>query len=147
MSSVQFLRYFLIFLAFSLSLASYDACSAESAMTWQVSPAYESTSNVNDSKLVVKDDSNTERTIYDGSFAVLIIEKNYKNGWSSPVLEGSRSEKMLIETLEKRGFHVLAWENLTGKQLLATLDDVLFNIGYRDDNRLFFYGSICIPGS
>lgn len=122
----------------SLSLYSCQVLAQDRKMTWSVSPTYE-TSQKGSTALIIKDSSGVDRTIYDESYAVLIIEEHYSNGWSSPIIQGERSASIIRKALEIRGYHVLVWRDLKGEQFQTTLNEILSNIGYRNGSRLFFY--------
>jgi len=126
------------FITLCLSLCSWQALAQDRGMTWSIPPAYE-TPQKGSTALVIKDSSGIDRTIYDESYAVLIIEERYSNGWSSPIVQGERSASIIRKALEVRGYHVLIWRDLKGEQFQTTLNEILSNIGYRNGARLFFY--------
>jgi hypothetical protein len=126
-------------LAASLSPSYWDTPAVgKTGMVWTTPPAYE-TANDSDSSFEIVDGSGQKRRMYDQSYAVMIVEGRYTMGWTSPEKEGERSSALLKDALEKRGFHVLLWKNLTGGQFQTNLNEIVSNIGYQSDARLFFY--------
>jgi WD40 repeat protein len=110
------------------------------AMSWSVAPSYETSGDPKDTPLILKDASGSGRRMYETSFAVLFVEGAYNSGGWNPVSDAaSKSENLLIKKLEMFGFHVLVWRDLSGAGMRSVLDDMLANIGYLDDARLFFY--------
>ena len=130
-------------LLFLATCAAY--CPAQSALThlsqWTTQPSYETVSADNSSTaFTIEDDNHIEHVFYNESYAILIIEGAYQNpGWTKVVNPGRQNEKLLRNSLEQRGFHVLVWRDLTGKQLRSTLNEAFSNLGYGQNSRLFFY--------
>jgi TPR repeat protein len=107
-------------------------------MKWRVPPSYE-TQGRDNTQLVIPAKSGSQPILYDESHAVLIVEGAYKGGWTAVSDPAARSEALVKAKLESLGFHVLVWRDLSGDQLRVVLDEMLSNIGYRDEARLFFY--------
>lgn len=131
---------------FASWLTSLALCSTHSfsiaqspAMVWSKTPNYETRVSGSTMPLVVRDMAGLDRRLYDDSFAVFFIERNYGNGWTSPRAEADRSSRLLQKALESRGYHVLIWNDLSASAMRATLADVVANIGHINDARLFFY--------
>lgn len=107
---------------------------------WRIAPSYESRGLLSETALIVRDREGLERTLYDRSYAVLIVEGAYTGGaWSSVTDIAEGSADLLKIKLEKLGFHVLIWKDQPGLALRVIVDDVRANIGYIDEARLFFY--------
>jgi PEGA domain len=109
-------------------------------VSWTTQPAYESATPAA-TPFQVRDDTGLFRTLYDRSYAVLILEGQYQagSGFAPVVSAASRSEILLRKKLEDRGFHVLVWRDLRSRQLKDTLDDVFSTLGYKSNSRFFFY--------
>ena len=128
-----------------LSFALVPRCSGQQATQeptpWTTSPSYETVAKDNQSTaLAIEDDDHLQHIFYDESYAVLIIQGAYQHpGWSKVSGPGKHNEQLLRESLEKRGFHVLIWRDLTGAKLRTTLSEAFGNLGYRPNTRLFFY--------
>ena len=122
-------------------LSGPNAASAQESISWTHKPAYETPLKDTDSTAFsVPDSDNVQHVFYDQSHAILIIEGAYsRGGWARVSDSAKRNEGLLRESLEKRGFDVLAWHDLTGAQLRTTLTEVFSNFGYRQNTRLFFY--------
>ena len=121
-----------------LSVCSSSAWAQDPEMTWSVSPHYE-TPGKGSTAMIIKDPEGVERILYDESYAVLIIQGQYSNGWSPAVAQGDRSASILRKALETRGYHVMIWRDLKGQQFQLLLSEILSNIGYRNQTRLLFY--------
>lgn len=121
-----------------MGVCSPSAWAQHFEMTWSVLPHYQSPGN-GSTAMVINDPKGVARTIYDESYAVLIIQGQYSNGWSSTVTQGERSASILRKALEARGYHVMIWRDLKGQQFQLLLNEILSNIGYRNQTRLLFY--------
>jgi hypothetical protein len=122
----------------AMAISSSIVHANDLAMTWTVTPSYETVGDKS-SALIITDDTGRPRKMYDASYATLIVEEHYSNGWTSPIDAGERSLNLLKQSLEDRGFHVFIWKDLKGAQLQIILNEIESNIGYQDDARLFFY--------
>ena len=112
---------------------------AQTAMNWTTAPSYESAGDPK-TQFVIKDTDGTDRKMYDESYAVLIVEGAYnRGGWNAVTEAAAKSERILRKKLEDFGFHVLIWRDISGASMRTLLDEILSNIGYIDDARLFFY--------
>jgi hypothetical protein len=107
-------------------------------MTWSVPPQYQTQGN-GSTAMIIQDPKGVARTIYDESYAVLIIQGSYSHGWSPTVEQGERSASILRKALEARSYHVIIWRDLKGQQFQLVLSEILSNIGYRHQTRLLFY--------
>ncbi|MBY3038472.1 caspase family protein [Rhizobium laguerreae] len=121
-----------------LGVCSSSAWAQNFEMTWSVPPQYRTPGN-SSTAMVIKDQNGVARTVYDESYAVLIIQGQYSNGWSPTVAQGERSASILRKALEARGYHVMIWRDLKGQQFQLLLSEILSNIGYRNQTRLLFY--------
>ncbi|MBA5801146.1 caspase family protein [Rhizobium changzhiense] len=121
-----------------LGVCSSSAWAQNFEMTWSVPPQYRTPGN-GSTAMIIKDSNGVARTIYDESYAVLIIQGQYSNGWSPTVAQGERSASILRKALEARGYHVMIWRDLKGQQFQLLLSEILSNIGYRNQTRLLFY--------
>lgn len=82
--------------------------------------------------------STQEVRLYDGSYALIIGESDYTNGWKS--LPGVKSDvKAVSAALTANGFAVTELLNATRAQLVAGIDDFIKNYGYGPGNRLLIY--------
>src|SRR5947209_3683053 len=129
---------FLAVLVFLCTCFHLGIALADNGMTWSVAPSYETpASNDKDIAFKIVDPSGTEREMYSESYAVLIIEGDYKTGgWTSVPESAAKSERLLRNKLEELRFHVLVWRNITGTQLRAVVHETVANIGYREGARL-----------
>jgi len=77
---------------------------------------------------------------YSGSYALLIGESQYTNGWSN--LETIPGELQKVEdVLKKRNFHVEKYLNLDAKQLRARFTTFINQYDFEENNRLLFFFS------
>jgi hypothetical protein len=106
---------------------------------WIVRPFYETASSVSSFSIV--DQHGVARTLYRSSYAVLILEGAYQSrgGFPSATAAATRSDQLLRQRLEARGFHVIIWKDLGSQQLKTVLDEIFSTIGYDANARLFFY--------
>jgi len=75
---------------------------------------------------------------YSGSYALLIGESQYTNGWDS--LETIPGELQKVEdVLKKRNFHVEKYLNLDAEQLRARFRTFINQYGFEKNNRLLFF--------
>lgn len=114
---------------------------ADTKPSWGVAPAYETpTAPAATTAFSIKDQTGQPREIYAESYAILIMQGAYRSGgWNAVSDAALPKEKLLREALERRGFHVLVWRDLTSKQLWDTLRDVFGVYGYKQNARLLFY--------
>lgn len=86
----------------------------------------------------IKDSKGTEVLSYSGSYALVIGNSDYTNGWWD--LPGVKKD---IEAIRKgliaQGFQVVLRENLTKEGLDRAFDDFIQKYGRGDSNRLLFY--------
>ncbi len=77
---------------------------------------------------------------YSGSYALLIGESHYTNGWQN--LESIPGELQQVETLlTSKGFHVEKALNLNTRQLKNTFETFINQYGFDKNNRLLFFYS------
>ncbi|MEK8021318.1 MAG: caspase family protein, partial [Candidatus Parabeggiatoa sp.] len=77
---------------------------------------------------------------YSGSYALLIGESQYTEGWS--ILESIPSELAQVEdVLRKQGFHVEKSFNLNADQLGNRFKTFINDYGFDENNRLLFFYS------
>jgi formylglycine-generating enzyme required for sulfatase activity len=124
-----------------LSATSVWPVQGQSKVAWTIHPAYETAQEPQTSTAFkILDEKGGEHTLYSESHAILVFEGNYRTGgWQSVAEPAKKNENLLRTALERRGFHVLVWRDLTGAQLRTTLDEVFKAYGYRGNSRLFFY--------
>ena len=76
--------------------------------------------------------------LYDGSFALVIGESNYTNGWDT--LAGVKTDVAEVRNvLEKGGFTVEAEMDLTSDALQSRISRFISDYGYAQNNRLLIY--------
>ncbi len=110
------------------------------ASSWQVTPAYETPAdNLGSTGLIIQGSDGVRHDIYSKSTAVLIIEGDYRGSWQNVAAQGRASENRLREALEKRGYKVIVWRDLTGANLKIVLDELVSNLGHDERGRLFLY--------
>ena len=88
----------------------------------------------------VKTDSGQtkEIKIYDGSYALVIGESDYTNGWDT--LAGVKTDVAEVRrALEKQGFKVESELNLTADAFKTRVDRFIGDYGYQTKNRLLVY--------
>ena len=79
-----------------------------------------------------------EIKIYDGSYALVIGESDYTNGWDK--LPGVKTDIAEVRSaLERQGFKVESEINLTGEQFKTRVDRFINDYGYGANNRLLIY--------
>ena len=79
-----------------------------------------------------------EIKIYDGSYALVIGESDYTNGWDK--LPGVKTDVAEVRAaLERQGFNVESEINLTGEAFKTRVDRFINNYGYGANNRLLIY--------
>src|SRR5579859_1532118 len=105
---------------------------------WTVRPAYETAAIP--TAFTIQDPEGVTHTLYEESNAVLIFEGNYNDQkWDRVAGPVKLISELLTYNLERRGFHVLMWKDLTGTQLHAVLSELYVNVGSAYNSRLFFY--------
>ncbi len=91
-------------------------------------------------KVCVKDISEKELPMYEGSYALLIGVSNYTAGW--PDLKSISSELDQVENiLKKQGFHVVKIMNPDSKALNVAFEEFIDQYGFDPNNRLLFFFS------
>lgn len=138
MSKLRSLSLVVMRIVLFVGVCSSSTLAQNSEMTWSVPPQYQTAGN-DSTAMIITDSTGVARTIYDESYAVLIIQGQYSNGWSPAVAQGDRSASILRKALEARGYHVMIWRDLKGQQFQLLLSEILSNIGYRNQTRLLFY--------
>lgn len=84
------------------------------------------------------DGSRQEVQLYDGSYALVIGNSEYSQGWEK--LSGVKSDVVAVKgVLEKHGFKVEVEENLTSEELVRRVKKFINDYGYERDNRLLVY--------
>lgn len=88
---------------------------------------------------VKKDNGKTEEIkLYDGSYALIIGESNYTNGWDN--LPGVKTDVIEIkQALEKSGFMVESEMDLTSDALQIRINRFIRDYGYGANNRILIY--------
>ena len=114
---------------------------SQEARSWKVKPSYESPLPAAGSNAFSISDSNgVQHVLYSDSHAILVIEGAYRRGGWTPVSDAAaKNEKLVRESLEERGFHVMVWRDLASSELKIALDEAFSNFGYKQNTRLFFY--------
>lgn len=75
---------------------------------------------------------------YDGSYALIIGESDYTNGWDK--LPGVKNDVVAVKTaLEKQGFQVRTVLNPKSYDLTKSVEDFISDYGYIYGNRLLIY--------
>ena len=110
-------------IAIAAMMIIVESAFAQTRITWTVEPTYETDTHAQPMPLVVTR-AGRPATLYDDSYAALIVEEKYTKGWSSVETEGKRSAELLRKSLEARGYHVLIWKNLNGTDLRTVLDEL-----------------------
>lgn len=89
-------------------------------------------------QMVVKTKKGGELNLYEASYALVIGESRYSNGWNE--LPGVRQDVTAVRAaLEKQGFTVETLEDLTGEKLTAGIRAFIAKWGLSKRNRLVFY--------
>jgi len=89
-------------------------------------------------KVKTSDGQTKEVKLYDGSYALVIGESNYTNGWDS--LAGVSSDVIAVkQILESGGFKVETAENLTSRDFEARIKKFTDDYGYQANNRILIY--------
>jgi len=79
-----------------------------------------------------------EVKLYEGSYALVIGESNYTNGWDA--LAGVASDVIAVkQILESVGFKVETAENLTSRDFEARIKQFIDDYGYQANNRILIY--------
>src|SRR5665213_2978878 len=117
-----------------------SCCAISSASTkWIVAPAYESDDKGAPKPFSIVDENKVEHVFYNASNAILIIEGGYNSAWTAVKAEAASNEKLLRDSLEERGFHVVVWRDLGAADLKTVLNDSFTTLGNIQNSRLFFY--------
>ena len=89
-------------------------------------------------KVKTSDGQTKEVKLYDGSYALVIGESNYTNGWDS--LAGVSSDVIAVkQILESGGFKVETAENLTSRDFDSRIKQFIDDYGYGANNRILIY--------
>lgn len=89
-------------------------------------------------KIKTENGQTKEIKIYDGSYALIIGESNYTNGWDN--LPGVKTDVSEVRAaLERQGFAVETEINLTSDNFKARVDRFIGDYGYQKNNRLLIY--------
>lgn len=124
-----------------IALAYFPAClAATTDPNWTYAPAYRSPPSAS-SEFSIVDDKGTKRTLYSKSYAVLIVQGKYApgNGFQAVPAAAAKAEQLLKTRLERRGFRVLVWRDLSSRQFKTVLEEVFSGYGFEPNARLFFY--------
>ena len=128
-------RCFLFTAMMLFSACSVYAAETGSKVTWSTSPSY-----ITDNSLITSTAFHMDTgTLYDESNAVIIDEGAYHGSYRDISTEGRRSEDAVRKRLEKSGFRVFIWRDLTGAQMETVLDQVTRKLGHIPNSRFFFY--------
>ena len=89
-------------------------------------------------KVKKSDGKNEEIKLYDASYALLIGESEYTNGWD--VLSGVKDDVPAVQAaLEKQGFQVKVVMNAKRTELESAINNFIDEYGYKLENRLLIY--------
>lgn len=89
-------------------------------------------------KVKTTDGQTKEVKLYDGSFALVIGESSYTNGWDN--LPGVKTDVAQIkQSLSRNGFQVESEINLTSEQLKDRIERFISDYGYLKNYRLLIY--------
>lgn len=84
------------------------------------------------------DGSKKEVQLYDGSYALIIGNSDYTNGWNR--LSGVKSDVIAVrEVLLRHGFKVEIEENLTSERFESRIKRFINDYGFDRNNRLIIY--------
>lgn len=88
----------------------------------------------------VKDANGQTQQLYDGSYALIIGNSEYSNGWDR--LSGVKGDVVAVRSiLERHGFKVETEENLTSERFEVRIRKFINDYGFDRDNRLIIYYS------
>ena len=108
---------------------------------WTVEPSYSTPQGRVDEKLTINIPGKLDRVLYSQSRAVIIVESTYVHSdvWDSiSDIARSKADK-LKNALEKEGFFVEEWDNLSSKDLKTQLSEIFSRYGNLYNGRMFFY--------
>ena len=89
-------------------------------------------------KITVRTETGKEIPLYTNSYALVVGNGNYTNGWSP--LDGALQDvKAVKTTLEKHDFHVTLKTNLNAAAFRRAFAEFVLKSGKDRDNRLLFY--------
>ena len=89
-------------------------------------------------KITVRTETGKEIPLYANSYALVVGNGNYTNGWSP--LDGALQDvKEVKTTLEKHSFHVTLKTNLNAAAFRRAFAEFVLKSGKDRDNRLLFY--------
>jgi formylglycine-generating enzyme required for sulfatase activity len=89
-------------------------------------------------RVKTSDGQTKEITLYRGSYALVIGNSVYSNGWDD--LAGVKSDVTAVsEALTKHGFQVETAENLNGRDFLDRVNKFINDYGFEPNNRLLIY--------
>jgi TPR repeat protein len=127
-----------------LAIAALSPISAGAAraieVNWTVAPDYETPPRSEGTAMTIADEAGEVRTMYSESHAVLIVQGDYSGSeWASAEEGARKSEALLRQKLEARGFHVMVWRDLTKAEFRDVLPEVFESYGLIQNSRFFFY--------
>ncbi len=89
-------------------------------------------------KIKSNDGQTKEVKLYEGSYALVIGESKYTNGWDP--LPGVSSDVIAVrQILESRGFKVETAENVNSRDFEARIKQFIDDYGYQANNRILIY--------
>ena len=78
-----------------------------------------------------------EVKLYEGSYALVIGESNYTNGWDT--LDGVKTDVAEVKRVLEKDFTVEAEMDLTSDALKTRIEKFISDYGYAENNRLLIY--------
>ncbi|OAD18685.1 peptidase C14 caspase catalytic subunit p20, partial [Candidatus Thiomargarita nelsonii] len=124
----------IILLFILLSLGVLPACNETPLRQSTPSP------DENRGRVLFSTEGETILSSYSGSYALLIGESDYTNGWQD--LRSIPGELKQVEILLKsKGFHVEKYLNLNSRQLKDRFNTFINDYGFDKNNRLLFFYS------
>lgn len=84
-------------------------------------------------------ENNEKNVLYTESYAILIMQGDYKSPWSSAKPGALTAEHLLVNSLKARHFHVDVWRDLDSKRFSTVIAEAMTNYSYKDNARIFFY--------
>lgn len=91
-------------------------------------------------RVTVRENNGQQRELklYDGSYALIVGESDYTNGWED--LPGVKSDVPAVKAaLEKHGFQVRILSDPSKSQLITGIQQFIDDYGYEFQNRLLIY--------
>jgi formylglycine-generating enzyme required for sulfatase activity len=89
-------------------------------------------------KVVAKTADNKEIALYSESYALIVGNGNYTEGWD-PLPGALRDVKEVAEALKRKGFRVTVKTDLTMDEFKYAFGEFFMKYGMEKDNRLLFY--------